>query len=180
MSRLGIDYSSVKMAAINLLSQGIAPSVQKIREVLGTGSNTTITNHLKTWREEYAKQEIHLLPADMPKELISSFTVLWQAAMEQAQGQLAEYKNAIENERTSTLQRQQDAEQSVAELKQKLTEICAKLELEITEKQQACFELAVINDRLTKQEAEITTQKMQYEARLKRVYAEKDSIILQR
>ena len=54
MSRLGIDYTKVKMAAINLLSQGIAPSVQKIREVLGTGSNTTIASHLTTWREDYA------------------------------------------------------------------------------------------------------------------------------
>jgi len=34
--------------------------VQKVREVLGTGSNTTITEHLKKWREEYAKK-IHLL-----------------------------------------------------------------------------------------------------------------------
>ena len=53
----------------------------------------------------------------------------------------------------------------------------AKVELEITEKQKSCFELAVVNDRLIKQEIEINTQKMQYEDRLQRTYAEKDSVI---
>ena len=54
MARIGVDYETIKQAAIKLLSQGIAPSVQKIREVLGTGSNTTIAEYLKVWRDEYA------------------------------------------------------------------------------------------------------------------------------
>jgi myosin heavy subunit len=177
MSRLGIDYTTVKMAAINLLSQGIAPSVQKIREVLGTGSNTTIASHLKTWRDEYAKQEIHLLPADMPKELISAFSILWQTAMDQAQCQLAEYKKTLEKESTSARQIQQDAEKLAIDLKQQLSKMSAQVELEITEKQKAYFELTVANDRLTKREIEINTQKIKYEDRLKRTYAEKDSVI---
>jgi hypothetical protein len=96
MSRPGIDYEAVKQTAVKLLSRGIAPSVQKIREELGTGSNTTIAEHLKFWRGEYAKKTIHHLPANMPKELISTFDVLWQTAMEHAQNQLTEYKKAVE------------------------------------------------------------------------------------
>jgi hypothetical protein len=42
MAKLGVDYETIKQAAVKLLSQRLAPSVQKIREVLGTGSNTTI------------------------------------------------------------------------------------------------------------------------------------------
>lgn len=67
MSRPGVDYEIVKQTAVKLLSQGIAPSVQKIREELGTGSNTTIAEHLKVWRDEYAKKTIHHLPANMLK-----------------------------------------------------------------------------------------------------------------
>lgn len=69
MSRPGVDYETIKQTAVKLLSQGIAPSVQKIREELGTGSNTTIAEHLKVWRDDYAKKTIHHLPANMPKEL---------------------------------------------------------------------------------------------------------------
>src|ERR1700730_11889455 len=100
----------------------MAPSVQKIREVLGTGSNTTIAEHLKVWRDEYAKKTIHHLPANMPKELISTFEVLWQTAMEQAQNQLAEYKKVLESEREILLQKDRDAEKSINEMKQKIFE----------------------------------------------------------
>ena len=94
MTRPGLNYETVKRTSLTLLSQGIAPSVQKIREVLGTGSNTTIAEHLKNWRDEYAKKTIHQLPANMPQELISVFEVLWQTAMEQAQNQLVEHKQS--------------------------------------------------------------------------------------
>src|SRR5471030_2054412 len=99
MARNGVDYETIKQTAIKLLSHGTAPSVQKIREVLGTGSNTTIAEHLKVWRDEYAKKTIHHLPTNMPKELIATFEVLWQTAMDHAQNQLAEYKQAMENDR---------------------------------------------------------------------------------
>lgn len=77
MSRPGVDYEIVKQTAIKLWSQGIAPSVQKIRGTLGTVSNTTIAKHLNIWRDEYAKKTVHHLSANMPKELISAFEVLW-------------------------------------------------------------------------------------------------------
>ena len=130
MARLGVDYETIKQAAVKLLSQGIAPSVQKIREVLGTGSNTTIAEHLKVWRDEYAKKTIHHLPANMPKELISAFEVLWQTAMEQAQNQLAEYKKAFENEREAILQKERDAEKAIADIKLKVEELSQHLNRE--------------------------------------------------
>ncbi len=177
MARPGVDYEMVKQAAVKLLAQGTAPSVQKIRDMLGTGSNTTIAEHLTCWREEYAKKTIHHLPATMPKELISSIEVLWQIAMEQAQNQLATYKQSLESEHGVLQQAQLDAEKNAADLKQKMAEISATLEKETGEKQQLSTELAVVNDRLEKKDEAFATQKNHYEDRLKRVYAEKDSVI---
>jgi DNA repair exonuclease SbcCD ATPase subunit len=177
MSRPGVDYETVKQTAVKLLSQGIAPSVQKIRDELGTGSNTTIAEHLKLWRDEYAKKTIHHLPANMPKELISTFEVLWQTAMEHAQNQLTEYKKAVENEYEITLQKMEDAEKTVAGLQLRLEELTFKLEHEIAAKQKIAVDLAIINDRLIKQDEALIAQKNQYEDRLKRVYEEKDNLI---
>lgn len=179
MARLGVDYETVKLTAVKLLSQGTAPSVQKIREVLGTGSNSTIAEHLKTWRDEYAKKTIHHLPANMPKELISAFEVLWQTAMEQAQSQLAEYKQTLDGEHEAMVQIKRDAEKVITDLKEKLIETAAQLEQAINEKQKFIVELAVENDRLMKQENIIATQKAQYEERLKRIYEEKDILAAQ-
>jgi hypothetical protein len=47
MARHGVDFESVKQAALKLLSKSISPSTQKIRELLGTGSHTTIAAYLK-------------------------------------------------------------------------------------------------------------------------------------
>jgi myosin heavy subunit len=179
MTRPGLNYETVKKTSLTLLSQGIAPSVQKIREVLGTGSNTTIAEHLKNWRDEYAKKAIHHLPANMPQELISVFEVLWQTAMEQAQNQLVEHKQAVDNKYEIALRMHQDAEKAVADLKQQMAENQTQLEYEIAEKQKLGVELAVVNERLEKQQSTITIQKQQYEDRLQRVYEEKDSIITQ-
>jgi chromosome segregation ATPase len=179
MARLGVDYETIKQTAVKLLSHGMAPSVQKIREVLGTGSNTTIAEHLKVWREEYAKKTIHYLPPNMPKELISVFEVLWQTAMEQAQNQLAEYKQTIEAQREVLLKRELDAEKSVFDIKQKLAETSNVLELEIAANQKLNVELAVKNERLSKQTEELVEQKNQYEDRLKQSYENKNSVIRQ-
>lgn len=179
MARIGVDYESIKQAAVKLLSQGIAPSVQKIREVLGTGSNTTIAEHLKVWRDEYAKKTTHYLPANMPKELISTFEVLWQTAMDHAQNQLAEYKQAIENDRELTMQKERDAERSMLDIKQKMGDISALLEQTVADKQKLNIELAITNERLIKQDEIIIAIKNQHEDRLKRVYEEKDIVITQ-
>jgi chromosome segregation ATPase len=176
MARLGVDYEQVKQAAIKLLSQGFAPSVQKIREVLGTGSNTTIAEHLKVWREEYAQKKIHHLPSNMPKELISAFEVLWQVAIEQAQNQLAEYKQTVESECEAALQKERDADKYVTDIKQKMAELTIALEHESVSKQKCNIDLAVTTERLIKQEEAFIAQKDQYEERLKRVYDEKDRL----
>jgi len=110
----------------------------------------------------------------MPKELIASFEVLWQTAMEQAQNQLAAYKKSLEDEHEQMLQIQQDSEKNAADLKQKLDDIAIHLKNEIAEKQQFVTELAVVNDRLRKKDDALIAEKEHYEIHLKRAYEEKE------
>ena len=55
MARNGIQYCDVQQAIDELLSRGDTPSVQRIRDVLGTGSFTTISDHFRLWRSERAE-----------------------------------------------------------------------------------------------------------------------------
>lgn len=41
MARSGIRYEDVKDTAETLLGRGLNPTIQRVRELLGTGSNTT-------------------------------------------------------------------------------------------------------------------------------------------
>jgi len=179
MARQGVLYESVKHAAIMLLSQGIAPSVQKVREILGTGSNTTLAEHLTLWREEQQQKSIVHLPATLPKELIASLEALWQTAMEHAEKQLSVYKLTLENEQQQFKQMQIEVEKNQAQWQQKLEEIHQQLEAEKDITQTLRTENAVLVEQVAKNESLLVEQKSQYEERLKRVYTEKDVIVSQ-
>lgn len=44
MSRIGITYDQVELAAEKVLQTGQLPTIEHIRTLLGTGSNSTISN----------------------------------------------------------------------------------------------------------------------------------------
>ncbi len=51
MSRLGITFEQVESMAEALLAEGKHPTIERIRHILGgTGSNSTISKHLRAWR----------------------------------------------------------------------------------------------------------------------------------
>jgi chromosome segregation ATPase len=179
MSRRGVTYENVKHAAMTLLSQGIAPSVQKVREILGTGSNTTLAEHLTLWREEQQQKSIVHLPATLPKELIASLEVLWQTAMEHAEKQLSVYKLTLENEQQQFKQMQIEIEKNQAQWQQKLEEIYQQLDTEKNVTQTLRTENAVLVEQVAKNESLLVEQKSQYEERLQRVYTERDAIVSQ-
>lgn len=129
MPRIGVTYETIKHTALKLLSQGSAPSVQKIREVLGTGSNSTIAEHLKMWREEYASKEIHHLPANTPKELISAMEVLWQTAMTQATEQLIAVKTDLNDQQEKLHAEKLSMEQAILDLRASFSEAVKTIEL---------------------------------------------------
>ena len=70
MARTGITYEQVATVADALVGQGEKPSIQRIREQLGTGSPNTIHRHLKAWRATQAPAERQAVK--LPDELASA------------------------------------------------------------------------------------------------------------
>src|SRR3990167_2675037 len=178
MARVGVDYETIKHTAIKLLSQGHAPSVQKVREALGTGSNTTIAEHLKTWREEHASKEIHHLPANMPKELISAIEVLWQTAMDQAVQQLASIKHDLNEQQEKFRLEKAALEKTDNELKVRLSDALKTVDDKASNIHTLQSEIAVINEKLKYKSEELIGVEKQYESLLERAYHAKNTEIL--
>jgi chromosome segregation ATPase len=84
VGRVGISYEDVVQSAIALLGRGQNPSVQKVRELLGTGSNSTITAHLKRWQQELADRPRSILPPTIPESVSPVFEQCWQLALDAA------------------------------------------------------------------------------------------------
>ena len=96
MARTGIEFKDVERTARRLFSQGITPSVQKIRNVLGTGSNTTIARHLKTWQESFSESRSPTLPESVPEALMDPLDDFWSTAVAKAESNYQKYKEELE------------------------------------------------------------------------------------
>jgi len=95
MGRKGITQTQVYEAASALLDEGTSPTVQSVRERIGSGSYTTITNHLAEWRKEHAGQA----PADIldiPEKVQGAFRQVWSAASLAAQANVETQRQALE------------------------------------------------------------------------------------
>jgi len=66
MGNTGITEKQVHTAAQFLLEGGVEPSIKAVRELLGTGSLTTVSKYLNKWRTANNRKEAEsYLPADV-------------------------------------------------------------------------------------------------------------------
>ena len=99
-ARVGISYAEVERAAIALLKSERRPTVETIREALGTGSPDTIATALKRfWRDLGARIEGD--PAALtrlPPDIADLADGIWQRALKLA-GEAAQHDDNAARER---------------------------------------------------------------------------------
>lgn len=88
MARLGVTYQDIANAATQLIGQGRQPTIELIRHILGTGSTTTIANHLRKWRAEQDGTTSVATNDHMPHELVSVMKGLWERVQAHANHQI--------------------------------------------------------------------------------------------
>jgi len=92
MGRIGITYQDVVNAARKIQGLGKIATVDRVRGLLGTGSNSTITRYLQEWKAEngaIASPQGHTLP----QELLALMSGLWERLQEKVTQQGLEYQS---------------------------------------------------------------------------------------
>jgi len=107
MARPGVRYLDVAQAATQLMEQDIRPSIEEVRKLLGTGSNSTINRHLRVWREKQGNQIE--LEQGLPESLLIAIKGIYNAIKEDGEHKI----NIIKTE----------TNQSIAALENKLSEL---------------------------------------------------------
>ena len=131
--------SRIRATAQQLVAEGTWPTVVNVRERLGTGSNTTINNELRAWRQWFlARVSSSTRRPDWPGVLGDAMDTLWQTACEQAESQL------------DTLRQEVTAELDT--LRGEFTRQEAALHDADAARQQAQAELARVQDALLAQQ----------------------------
>jgi chromosome segregation ATPase len=129
MARGGVTYTEVDEAARYLQGLGRNPTVDAIRERLGTGSRTTLTEHLKRWKALQADGEGRL-----PHPLLALVTGLWESLQATAEQRIAE-NNTEAHQELSTLKAQlQNTQQNEHQLRQQGHQLQEMLDREQREK----------------------------------------------
>lgn len=129
MSRIGIVYNDVANAAIKLMGLKENPTVDRVREVLGTGSKSTIARHLKVWKANNGQVASS---NDLPTELVSIISSLWENLkssseqaifqhQEQTVQQINEMQNKLNLAEALNLEQQAKIMQLDSELNQELS-----------------------------------------------------------
>jgi len=85
MARPGVTYLDVANAAQQLVAASKTPTIESIRIALGTGSNSTLGNHLRTWKSKQDQTQQIATKESIPGELIAALKGVWDRVMNQSE-----------------------------------------------------------------------------------------------
>ena len=98
MARAGVTYHDIAKAAEAIKAQGQKPTVDRVREHLGTGSKSTIAPLLKRWRTDNGNTaDIGGLPNDLVAAVKSLHEHLQQEADHRIEQAHQEFKTSKED-----------------------------------------------------------------------------------
>ena len=95
MARPGVTYYDIANAASLILESGKNPTIDKVRQKLGSGSNSTIANHLKQWKEENMPTTSMVANTTIPASLLSQIQSLWDHLKEEARKNIEQTQNEL-------------------------------------------------------------------------------------
>lgn len=96
---MALTTQQVHATADNLQEKGIKPTLSEVRKALGGGSFTTISDAMKSWRQEHQdEQELKQveLPSAINERLQALGADMWQTALDIAHDRLAKEREALE------------------------------------------------------------------------------------
>lgn len=182
--RKGITQEQVNAAADAFVSAGENPTVEKIRQSLGTGSPNTVTRMLEVWRSTLAQrlQEVIKLP-DIPPEVGQAFAEAWRLALTHAEvsvrSALTEEQNALFAEQTSLTQERKLWEIALAEAQANVAESTAKLaqaDAQLRERQTLVEQLEAQRLDLMQQRGRLQEQLEQQRVELSTLHNERSAV----
>ena len=154
MGRTGITALDVADAAVKLQERGKVPTVDGVREVLGTGSKTTIASYLKAWKEGQGS----VMDSNLPPALVNTVSSLWNNLQEVADNRIQHELEALNVEKQRWQQALSELQQENAKLVKQLTETNAALEALRAKQQETESQLSTEQQKLLLAQQELTVR----------------------
>jgi uncharacterized protein YhaN len=127
VARQGVSKEQVFKAASALNDEGIVPTVQAVRERIGSGSFSTISNHLADWKAENAGRAPANIP-EMPDKVMGAFQQVWATAAVVAKEGVETQRQALEVIRRQMQQEKVEMTAEINRLEKALEDAQTKVE----------------------------------------------------
>ena len=153
MSRNGITQAQVFDAATELTTNQQPVTVQTVREALGAGSFTTITQHLRKWREETKTMALQpiILPPEVEAAAARAATSIWRTAEELMRREIEMIKQAAQLQVQDCQRHNDEALQEIARLEREIY-------LQSTQMTDHADQLETLRNALTQSKAHLLAQ----------------------
>ncbi|MGO2339814.1 DNA-binding protein [Psychrobacter sp. AOP31-E1-50] len=131
---MALTIQQVHNTADQLQGQGIKPTLAEVRKALGGGSFTTISEAMKSWRQDN-QQEEQLRQVELPSGITERLQTLgadmWQTAIDIANDRLVKDREALESIKAKSQAETDEAQEAVKTLEGEQADLLGQLD-EIT------------------------------------------------
>jgi len=153
---VALTIQQVHNTADQLQEQGIKPTLAEVRKALGGGSFTTISEAMKSWRQDN-QQEEQLRQVELPSGITERLQTLgadvWQTAVDIANDRLVKDREALESIKAKAQAETDEAQEAVKTLESEQADLLVQLD-EVT----ATAEAAAITAAQVTAERDVLTQ----------------------
>ena len=153
---MAITTQQIHSIADQLHEQGIKPTLAEVRKALGGGSFTTISEAMKSWRQDN-QQEEQLRQVELPSSIAERLQTLgadmWQTAIDIANDRLVKEREALESIKAKSQAETDEAQEAVKTLESEQADLLEQLD-EVT----ATVEATAITAAQVTAERDVLTQ----------------------
>ncbi|WP_413520646.1 DNA-binding protein [Psychrobacter glacincola] len=128
---MAITTQQIHATADQLQEQGIKPTLAEVRKALGGGSFTTISEAMKSWRQDHQEEE-QLRQVDLPSGITERLHTLgadvWQTAIDMANDRLVKEREALEVIKAKAQAETDEAQEAVKMLEGEQSDLLEQLD----------------------------------------------------
>jgi len=128
---MAITIEQIHATADQLQEKGIKPTLAEVRKALGGGSFTTISEAMKSWRQDNQEEE-QLRQVELPSGIAERLQALgadmWQTAIDIANDRLVKEREALESIKAKAQAETDEAQEAVKTLESEQTDLLGQLD----------------------------------------------------
>lgn len=128
---MAITLEQIHATASQLHEQGIKPTLAEVRKVLGGGSFTTISEAMKSWRQDHQdEQQLQqvTLPSGITERLQTLGADMWQTAIDMANDRLVKEREALDVIKAKVQAETEEAQEAVKTLEAEQADLLGQMD----------------------------------------------------